>query len=68
MIGLCGMKFTPERTFIVGETLNIQLKAWAEFLTEPYKGSDADEGLTEDAKGRLDELAGHAALPRDGTG
>jgi hypothetical protein len=22
--GLCGMKFTPEQTFIVGETLNIQ--------------------------------------------
>jgi hypothetical protein len=61
------MKFTPEQTFIVGETLNIQRKAEAEFLTKPYKGSDAYEGLKE-AKGRLDELAGHAALPRDGTG
>jgi|SRR5215831_3976464 len=42
--GLCGIKFTPEQTFIVGETLNIQWKAEAEFLTEPYKGSDAFNG------------------------
>jgi hypothetical protein len=41
--GLCGMKFTPEQTFVVGETLNIQWKAEADFLTEPYKGSDAYE-------------------------
>ena len=41
--GLCGMKFTPEQTFVVGETVNIQWKAEAEFLTEPYKGSDAYE-------------------------
>ena len=41
--GLCGMKFTPEQTFTVGETLNIQWKAEAEFLAEPYKGSDAYE-------------------------
>jgi hypothetical protein len=41
--GLCGMKFTPEQTFVVGETLNIQWKAEGEFLTEPYKGSDAYE-------------------------
>jgi hypothetical protein len=27
------MKFTPEQTFIVGETLNIQWKAETEFLT-----------------------------------
>jgi hypothetical protein len=33
--GLCGMKFTPEQTFVVGETLNIQWKAQADFLTEP---------------------------------
>jgi SnoaL-like protein len=25
--GLCGIKFTPEQTFVVGETLNIQWKA-----------------------------------------
>ena len=41
--GLCGMKFTPEQTFTVGETLNIQWKAEAEFLAEPYRGSDAYE-------------------------
>ena len=41
--GLCGMKFTPEQTFVVGETLNIQWKAEADFLAEPYKGSDAYE-------------------------
>jgi hypothetical protein len=41
--GLCGMKFTPEQTFVVGETLNIQWKAESEFLAEPYKGSDAYE-------------------------
>jgi hypothetical protein len=34
---------------VVGETLNIQWKAEADFLAEPYKGSDAYEtqdGLT----------------------
>ena len=41
--GLCGMKFTPEQTLVVGDTLNIQWKAEADFLTEPYKGSDAYE-------------------------
>ena len=41
--GLCGIKFSPEQTFVVGETLNIQWKAEAEFLAEPYKGSDAYE-------------------------
>ena len=33
----------PEQTFVVGETLNIQWKAEADFLAEPYKGSDAYE-------------------------
>jgi SnoaL-like protein len=41
--GLCGIKFTPEQTHVVGETLNIQWRAEADFLTEPYKGSDAYE-------------------------
>jgi hypothetical protein len=41
--GLCGIKFTAEQISVVGETLNIQWKAEAEFLTEPYKGSDAYE-------------------------
>jgi hypothetical protein len=41
--GLCGIKFTPEQIHVVGETLNIQWRAEADFLTEPYKGSDAYE-------------------------
>jgi hypothetical protein len=41
--GLCGIKFTGEQTMVVGETLNIQWKAEADFLAEPYKGSDAYE-------------------------
>jgi hypothetical protein len=41
--GLCGIMFTPEQTYVVGETLNIQWKAEADFLAEPYKGSDAYE-------------------------
>jgi hypothetical protein len=34
--GLCGIKFTAEQISVVGETLNIQWKAEAEFLTEPW--------------------------------
>ena len=41
--GLCGIKFSPEQTLVVGDTLNIQWKAEADFLAEPYKGSDAYE-------------------------
>jgi hypothetical protein len=41
--GLCGIKFTSEQTLTVGETLNIQWKAEADFLVEPYRGSDAYE-------------------------
>jgi hypothetical protein len=41
--GLCGIKFSPEQTFVVGETLNVQWKAEADFLAETYKGSDAYE-------------------------
>lgn len=41
--GLCGITFTPEQTFPVGDTLNIQWKAEAPFLQEAYRGSDAYE-------------------------
>jgi hypothetical protein len=41
--GLCGIKISPEQTLVVGDTLNIQWKAEADFLVEPYKGSDAYE-------------------------
>jgi hypothetical protein len=39
--GLCGMQFTPLSTFPVDGTLNIEWTAEADFLAEPYKGSDA---------------------------
>lgn len=39
--GLNGLKFTTESSFKVGNTLNVQWRAEADFLAEPYKGSDA---------------------------
>ena len=39
--GLKGLKFTAESSFLVGNTLNVQWRAEAAFLSEPYKGSDA---------------------------
>ncbi len=39
--GLKGLKFTAEKAFLVGNTLNVQWRADADFLSEPYKGSDA---------------------------
>lgn len=39
--GLKGLKFTPEKSFLVGNTLNVMWRAEADFLAEPYKGSDA---------------------------
>jgi hypothetical protein len=39
--GLCGVTFTPEKTFTVDGTVNTQWRADAEFLLEPYRGSDA---------------------------
>ena len=39
--GLKGLKFTAESSFLVGNTLNVQWRAEADFLSEPYKGSDA---------------------------
>jgi hypothetical protein len=41
--GLCGLKFEPEHTFVVGETINVQWRATAPFLAEPYLGADAYE-------------------------
>jgi len=41
--GLCGLKFETEHTFVVGNTINVQWKATAPFLAEPYKGADAYE-------------------------
>ncbi len=39
--GLKGLVFTTEHTFTVGDTLNVQWRAEADFLAEPYRGSDA---------------------------
>lgn len=39
--GLCGLKFTAEHVFQVGDTLNVQWVATSEILAEPYRGADA---------------------------
>lgn len=39
--GLCGVTFTEESRFEVGDTQNVQWVAEAAFLAEPYRGSDA---------------------------
>jgi hypothetical protein len=39
--GLCGLKFDTEHSFIVGDTVNVQWRATADFLKEPYRGADA---------------------------
>jgi len=41
--GLCGLKFTPEHTFVVGDTINVAWVGTADFLKEPYRGADAYE-------------------------
>jgi len=39
--GLCGLKFDTENSFPVGDTINVQWRATAPFLAEPYGGADA---------------------------
>jgi SnoaL-like domain len=39
--GICGVKFEVEHSFLVGNTVNAQWRATADFLTEPYRGADA---------------------------
>jgi hypothetical protein len=41
--GLCGLRFETEHTFVVGSTINVQWRATAPFLAEPYRGADAYE-------------------------
>ena len=41
--GTCGLKVTAEHMFVVGETVNVQWRAEAPFLAEPYRGADAYE-------------------------
>ena len=39
--GLLGVTFTAEHVFTVGDTVNVQWRVDAPFLTEPYRGADA---------------------------
>lgn len=41
--GTCGLKITAEHIFTVGDTINVQWRADAPFLAEPYRGADAYE-------------------------
>jgi hypothetical protein len=41
--GICGLKFTAEHTQKVGDTINVQWRADAPFLAQPYRGADAYE-------------------------
>lgn len=41
--GQCGMKLIPEKTFVVGDTVNVVWRAEAPFFAEPYRGSEAFE-------------------------
>ena len=41
--GLCGLTFTSDHAFAVGDTINVQWTATASFLAESYKGADAYE-------------------------
>ena len=42
-IGQCGMKLIPEKTFVIGDTVNVVWRAEAPFFAEPYRGSEAFE-------------------------
>jgi hypothetical protein len=37
------MKITPEHTFAVSDVINVQWRVDADFLAEPYRGTDAYE-------------------------
>jgi hypothetical protein len=41
--GTCGLKIVAEHTFAVGDVINVQWRADAPFLAEPYRGADAYE-------------------------
>ncbi len=41
--GQCGMKLIPERTVVVGDTVNVIWRAEAPFFAEPYRGAEAFE-------------------------
>ena len=39
--GLCGLTFESEHVLVVGDTVNMQWRATADFLAVPYLGADA---------------------------
>jgi ketosteroid isomerase-like protein len=39
--GLCGLTFESLHVLVVGDTVNVQWRAHADFLAEPYLGADA---------------------------
>jgi hypothetical protein len=39
--GLLGVTFTPEHASTVGDTVNVQWRVDADFLSAPYRGADA---------------------------
>jgi hypothetical protein len=41
--GTCGLKITIEHEFVMGDVINVQWRADAPFLAEPYRGADAYE-------------------------
>jgi hypothetical protein len=41
--GQCGMKLIPERTVVVGDTVNVIWRVEAPFFAAPYRGSEAFE-------------------------
>jgi hypothetical protein len=41
--GQCGMKLIPEKTIVVGETVNVIWRCEAPFFAEPYRGAEAFE-------------------------
>ena len=41
--GQCGMKLIPEKTIVVGDTVNVIWRVEAPFFAEPYRGSEAFE-------------------------
>jgi hypothetical protein len=41
--GLCGRVLTPEHTFVVGDTVNVEWRVEAPFFAETYRGAEAFE-------------------------
>lgn len=39
--GVCGLKFSADVTFPVGDTVNVQWRATSDMLAAPYLGADA---------------------------